>query len=136
MVFLLIRGIICFMSFENPFDDTVWDPVDKEQAIEDPLHGPEARLQLLSIPPMPRGDGTYYIFGGSYVCGANYFDANGKPFNRIGSGLTADLMREVLATSEWIKKYHAGELPSLEEMNYPAFDFEARPYLVFPSADE
>ena len=126
------------MSLENykdPFDDTVWDPINNEQAIEDPLHGPEARMQLLSIPPMPTKDGSFYVFGGSYVCGTNYFDAKGKPFVRIGAGSTADFMREVRTTSAWVDRYTAGELPSPEEMNYPSFDFEATPYLVPPDAE-
>ncbi len=119
------------MSFENPFDNTVWDPLNSEHAIEDPMHGPEARMQLLSIPPMPMGDGTWYVFGGLYACGSNYFDLNGKPFNRIGaSSSTAKFMRELHTTTDWIRRYHAGELPPIEEMGYPAFDFEARPYIV------
>lgn len=115
----------------DPFDQTVWDPVDPEQAIEDPFHGPEARLTLLSTPPYPTKDGTYYVFGGYYVCGTTTFDSTGHPFIRIGSGASfLELQREALARMEWTDKWRAGELPPFEAMGYPVFQLDAVPYLV------
>ena len=55
----------------NPYDQTIWDPANTEHAIEDPFHGPEAVAGLLSIPPYRNSDGSFYVFGASYVCGTN-----------------------------------------------------------------
>lgn len=116
---------------QNPWDDTVWDPINPEQAIEDPLHGPEARLRLLSTPPYPNEDGTYHVFGGLYVCGTTSFDAEGRPFIKIGGGSSMlEAMRDSHRHIEWIKKWEAGELPPLEETGYPVFQFDVTPYVV------
>ena len=118
-------------SFHDSFDDTVWDPTNPEQAIEDPVHGPEARLRLLSTPPYPNEDGTYHVFGGLYVCGTTSFDAEGRPFIRMG-GASSMLraIRDSHRHMEWIEKWKAGELPPFEEMGYPVFQLEAQPYLI------
>ncbi len=121
-------------SYPDSFDETVWDPSDPEQAIEDPMHGPEARLNLLSIPPYLNEDGTYHVFGGLYVCGTTSFDAEGRPFIRIGRA--SDMLgaiRDSHRHMEWIERWQAGELPPIEEMNYPIFQLEARPYLIVDS---
>ena len=117
--------------FRDSFDETVWDPNDPEQAIEDPIHGPEARLNLLSMPPYPNDDGTYHVFGGLYACGTTSFDAAGRPFIKIGgaSGML-DAIRDSRRHMEWIEKWKAGELPPIEEMGYPIFDFNATPYIT------
>jgi len=46
-------------GFNDAFDNTVWDPIDHEQAIKDPLHGPSALASLAEIPPMSVGDGLF-----------------------------------------------------------------------------
>ena len=118
-------------SFYENFDNAIWDPNDPEQAIEDPLHGPEARLNLLSMPPYPNEDGTYHVFGGIYACGTTSFDAEGRPFIRIGraSGMLGAI-RDSRKHMEWIEKWRAVELPPYEEMGYPIFDFNATPYVI------
>lgn len=120
----------------NWYDTSIPDPFNAEQAIEDPMHGPEAIGNLLSIPPMPNEDGTYHVFGGLYVCGTTSFDSDGKPFTRIsgGSGMLGAI-RDSHRQIEWVKKYDNGELPPIEELDYPAFDLEAKPYLVIDSPD-
>jgi hypothetical protein len=97
---------------ENPFDRTVWDPVDPEQAIEDPLHGPSAVSGLLEVPPMPLGDGRYYQPGGFYAFGAVYVDAEGQPIYEIHTTPrpTTEIIREQQAVSEWVAAYRRGEL--------------------------
>lgn len=118
----------------NQWDETVWDPNDTEQAIEDPMHGPEARLTLLSTPPYRNEDGTYHVFGGLYTCGTTSFDADGRPFVRVSSGGSMFVaMRESLQHMDWIKKWRAGELPPIKEMGYPTFQLEAKPYLIIDS---
>jgi len=84
------------MSSENdPFDNTIWDPEDPEQAIEDPFHGPSATIELLNIPPFRNEDGTYYVFGGTHLpCRTCDFDAEGKPFVRIKTAGDTSFMRE------------------------------------------
>jgi len=115
----------------NPWDETVWDPTDPEQAIEDPLHGSEAVLGLLSIPPYLNDDGTYHVFGGLYVCGTTSFDAEGRPFVRIGSGNSFHTAKQDSQKHmEWVTRWRAGKLPRIEEMDYPAFQLEATPYIV------
>jgi hypothetical protein len=118
---------------ENPFDKTVWDPVDPEQAIEDSLHGPEAIASLLAVPPYRNEDGTYYVFGASYVCGTSTFDAEGKPFIKFKMGMDSGFMRELDEHGKWIEAYKKGELEPIEEMDLPAFAFEETPYLVLDS---
>lgn len=117
--------------YSDGLDETVWDPSNPEQAIEDPMHGPEARLNLLSIPPFPNSDGTYHVFGGQYVCGTTSFDAEGRPYIKIGStsGML-ELARDALTHIEWIEKWKAGELPPIGEMAYPVFQLDAWPYLT------
>lgn len=122
---------------ENPYDETVWDPSDPERAIEDPMHGSEAVLDLLSIPPLPKKDGTYHVFGGLYTCGTTDFDANGKPFYRIGGGSAIyRMLRERREMEDWVKRYRAGELPPREEMGYPEFHLEDQPYWIFPESKQ
>lgn len=121
------------MSFEkNPFDKTVWDPIDKEQAVEDPFHGPEAILQLLSTPPMPMEDGSYWVFGASSFVHTCTFDRNGKPYIRfsVASDPMA-AMRFGQQVTEWTERVTSGDLPEDYPKN-PAefFDFTARPYFV------
>ena len=119
------------IDFENHYDTTIWDPVDPEGAIEDPMHGPEAVMSLASIPPMPRADGSYYVFGGHYLCGANDFDKDGKPYIVMGSGmLGASLIRESQTMMDWVERYQNGELPPRDEMDYPDFDFAAKPRII------
>ena len=40
-------------------------------------------------------------------------------------------MRDLEEHRKWIEAYHAGKLPSVEEMNLPAFQFDQAPYFVF-----
>jgi hypothetical protein len=95
---------------ENPFDKTIWDPVNPEHAIEDPLHGPSTVEGLLSTPPMPRGDGTYYQAGGFYALGSVYVDAKGQPIYLIGLGRsTSAIRREAYELEEWRESSLAGE---------------------------
>jgi hypothetical protein len=96
--------------FDNPFDQTIWDPIDPEHAIEDPLHGPSAVGGLLEIPPMPLGNGTYYQAGGFYAAGTVYFDAKDQPVYRIGSARSiSDIMREMRDLEEWRETSRLGE---------------------------
>lgn len=97
-------------GIENPFDNTIPDPFDPEQAIEDPLHGPSAVHSMLEVPEMPLGDGTYYQPGGFYAVGTLYFDANGQPVYRIGSARSmAAMMREMRDVEEWRETNQLGE---------------------------
>lgn len=94
----------------NPFDRTIWDPVDPEYAIEDPLHGPSAVEDLLAIPPMPLGDGTYYQPGGLYTFGTVYVDAKDQPVHRIGSARgMSDIRQEMRDLEEWRATSRLGE---------------------------
>lgn len=87
---------------DNPFDTTIWDPANPEQAIEDTLHGPSVVLEMLAVPPMPLGDGTYYQFGGFYVAGTVYFDAQNQPIHMIGAQRSlSEIRREMLQLEEW-----------------------------------
>ena len=98
------------ISGKNPFDQTIWDPVNPEQAIEDPMHGPSAVYSMLQTPPMPRGDGTYYQPGGYYAIGTPLFDALGKPVHTIGHSTTgSQTIRDVLALNEWVEASRDGE---------------------------
>lgn len=116
---------------ENPYDNTVWDPIDPEQAIEDPMHGSEALMGLLAIPPMRLADGTFYVFGASYICRTNTFDADGVPFIRfMTSKSTMEMMREVAAHTEWIDAFQNGTLPPREEMGLPEFKYNQPPYFI------
>jgi hypothetical protein len=118
-------------NHENLYDNTIWDPIDPEQAIEDPFHGPEAVAGLLSIPPMKKDDGTYHVFGAYYVCGTNSFDAEGLPFIEFKPyGGSMKTMRESLEQTKWIQSYHNGELPKVEEMGLPKFQLDKIPYIV------
>ncbi len=106
-----IYVIILLMNEHNPYDQTVWDPLDAEHAVEDPFHGPTAVHDLLSIPPMPLGDGTWYQPGGFYASGTVYVDAEGQPIYKIGTGFnTSATMREQRAVAKWIEAYNRGEL--------------------------
>jgi hypothetical protein len=119
------------INSHNPFDQTIWDPIDPEHAIEDPFHGPEAVTGLLSIPPYLNDDGTYYVFGGSYLCGTCTFDSEGKPFIEFRADINPRFMREVQEHRQWVEAFHAGELPPREEMGYPEFQFNKQPYFKF-----
>ena len=124
------------MSESDKWDNTVWDPTNPEQAIEDPMHGPEARLKLLSMPPFPNEDGTYHVFGGLYICGTTSFDAEGLPFVKIGGGnYMHQAIRDSQKHMDWINKWKAGELSPIEDMGYPVFQLEAEPYLVVPRSN-
>jgi hypothetical protein len=124
------------MNAENPFDKTVWDPTNPEQAIEDPMHGPSAVHDMLQTPPMPLGNGVYYQPGAYYVLGTNYFDANDRPIWMIGmcgSSIT-HLRRTMLELAEWTDANHQGQeaLTALEasrqhdrlERNKVAYSFK------------
>jgi hypothetical protein len=115
---------------EDPFDKTIWDPVDPEQAIEDPFHGSEALISLLSIPPYRNEDGTFYVFGGSMLpCRTCDFDGEGRPFIELKAGMDPAFMRQLEERRKWIKAFHSGELPPSEEMDLPEFQFNAAPYI-------
>lgn len=115
----------------DPFDKTVWDPENPEQAIEDPLHGPTALHDLLKIPPMRLADGTYHVFGGFYLVGTNSFDAEGKPFVKFKTAASGfDLYRETQEMQQWVEAFHNGELPPREEMELPEFQYSTRPYYL------
>jgi hypothetical protein len=95
---------------ENPFDKTIWDPVDPEHAIEDPLHGPSAVAGLLQTPPMPLGNGRYYRSGGFYAFGSTYVDAKDQPIYVIGVARgTSSIMREMQDLAEWRQASLEGE---------------------------
>ena len=96
------------MVENNPWDRTIWDPIESEHAIEDLLHGPTAVHNSLQIPAMPHGDGTYYQPGAFYVHGTAHVDSQDRPVLRIGLAHTAG-MREVARLQEWVKAYHEGE---------------------------
>lgn len=119
-------------NFGEHFDLTIWDPNDPEQAIEDPIHGSEAIISLLETPPMPLPDGTYHVFGAFYVIGTNTFDAEGKPFKKIGMpGSGAETRRVALLLEQWLDQLESGVFPE----GYPEdpaafFDFAAKPYIV------
>lgn len=87
---------------EDPFDKTVWDPKDREHAIEDPFHGPSAVFDVLQTPPMPLGvsSGLYYQPGGYYVCGTPYSDALNQPVHIIGGRRSA---AEIIRQTERLK---------------------------------
>lgn len=91
-------------------DTTIWDPTDHEQAIEDPSHGPSARLELSLIPDMPLGDGRYYRAGGFYAFGSTHVDPSGKPIFEIGlfPGNTLNLRQEIDMLEEWRLTYESG----------------------------
>ena len=118
---------------ENPWDTTIWDPINPEQAIEDPFHGPEAVMNLLSTPPMPMPDGTYHVFGASSIVGTCDFDTNGKPFIKIGSSFDPmHVFRFEQQLTEWHKQLDTGELPEGYPESPDFFDFTAKPYFVLP----
>lgn len=95
------------MSEHNPWDKTIWDPIDPEQAIEDPMHGPSAVHDMLQTPAMPLGDGTYYQPGGFYTQGTAYVDSQDRPVLRIGSSTMA-VRRETLNLQEWLEAHRNG----------------------------
>ncbi|MBI4033863.1 hypothetical protein HY379_02580 [Candidatus Saccharibacteria bacterium] len=117
---------------ENPFDNTIWDPENPEEAIEDPFHGPTAVHELLKIPPMKLTDGTYHVFGGYYLCGTNSFDAEGRPFIRFKSALGSgfEMVKMAQELGEWAEAFRNGELPPREEMDYPEFQYNQPPYFI------
>lgn len=120
---------------ESHFDKTVWDPINPEQAVEDPMHGSEALMNLLTTPPMPLPDGTYHVFGAYYLIGTNTFDSEGKPFIRFTSGVsTMQMIQDVRRMEEWHEIVSSGELPEGYPEN-PAkfFDLAAKPYFVIDS---
>lgn len=103
------------MSEQNPWDRTIWDPADREHAIEDPLHGPSAVHDMLQTPAMPRGDGTYYQPGAFYTHGTAYHDSQNRPVVRIGSSSLA-AMRERADLQEWLTVYREGGETALTEL--------------------
>ena len=103
------------MSEHNPWDETIWDPFNPEQAIEDPMHGPSAIHDMLQTPAMPRGDGTYYQPGAFYTHGTAYLDSQDRPVFRIGSSaITA--MREGFDLQEWLTAHREGGNDALTEL--------------------
>ncbi len=96
------------MGEHNPWDQTIWDPINPEQAIEDPMHGPSAIHDMLQTPAMPLGDGTYYQPGAYYTHGTAYVDSRDRPVFRIG-GSTMVGMREGFELHEWLEANHEGE---------------------------
>ena len=96
------------MGEHNPFDETIWDPTNNEQAIEDPMHGPSAVFNMLQTPGMPLGDGLYYQPGMYYTEGTSYVDANGKPIYRINATGASDL-QELFKVSEWVIASQKGQ---------------------------
>ena len=92
------------------FDGTIPDPFDSQQSIEDPLHGPTARRQLKTIPPMPMGNGLYYQPGNLYELGTPYVDALNRPVTLIGSARSSrEAMRQSLELTEWVTAAGKGE---------------------------
>lgn len=96
------------MSEYNPWDETIWDPAKPEQAIEDPLHGPSAVLNMLQTPAMPRGNGIYYQPGAFYTHGTAYVDSQDRPVFRIGGSIAAGI-REGLELQEWLEAHRKGD---------------------------
>ena len=96
------------MSEHSPWDQTIWDPINPEQAIEDPMHGPSAVHDMLQTPAMPRGDGTYYQPGAYYTHGTAYVDSQDRPVFRIGSSTMAG-MREGFELREWLEAHREGD---------------------------
>ncbi len=95
------------MAEYNPWDQTIWDPLDPERAIKDPIHGPSAVQDMLQIPAMPRDDGIYYQPGAFYSCGTAYLDSHDRPVYPVG-GLGVAIMREAAALQEWFTAYNDG----------------------------
>jgi|AntRauTorckE6833_2_1112554.scaffolds.fasta_scaffold39528_2 hypothetical protein len=95
------------MSEHNPWDQTIWDPINPEHAIEDPMHGPSAVHQMLQTPAMPRGDGTYYQPGAYYTHGTAYVDSQDRPVFPVG-GSTMAGMREGFDLQEWLEAHSEG----------------------------
>lgn len=92
---------------KNPFDETIWDPTNPEQAIEDSMHGPSVSFELLQIPAMPYGNGTYHQFGGYYAFNTSRVDANGQPLRIINLGKSyRETEREIGMQSEWLQAFH------------------------------
>ncbi len=96
------------MSEYNPWDETIWDPINPEQAIEDPMHGPSAVHDMLHTPAMPLGDGTYYQPGAYYTQGTAYVDSKDRPVFRIGISTMAGT-REGFDLLEWLEANSEGE---------------------------
>lgn len=96
------------MSSHNHWDKTIWDPVNPEHAIEDPMHGPSAVHDMLQTPPMPIGDGTYYQPGAFYTQGTSFVDSHDKPIFKIGK-IGMDGLRSALELQEWVAAYDEGE---------------------------
>lgn len=120
------------MGVENdPFDRTIWDPVDEDRIIEELFQGPEALSDLLSIPPYERPDGSYYVFGASRLpCHTCYFDADGKPFIKLKSGYDQNFLYELEDHKRWVRAFQDGGLTPREEADYPKFQFQASPYFM------
>lgn len=96
------------MNEHNPWDETIWDPIDPEQAIEDPMHGPSAIHSMLQTPPMPLGDGTYLQSGAYYTHGTAYVDSQDRPVHRFG-GSTISGMKEGAELQEWLEAHREGK---------------------------
>jgi len=96
------------MSEHNPWDQTIWDPINPEQAIEDSMHGPSAVHDMLQTPAMPRGDGTYYQPGAYYTHGTGYVDSHDRPVYRIDSSIVAG-MREGFELQEWLAAHRESD---------------------------
>lgn len=93
-------------SPENHYDNTLWDPVNPEHAIEDPFHGPSVVFDALQNTPIPLGDGSYYQEG---LWPSNpYFDSLGRPILRNISVTTELARQQTDLIEEWIVARHEG----------------------------
>lgn len=72
------------------------------------MHGSGAVIDMLQIPAMPHGNGTYHQFGGYYAFNTNTVDANGQPIHeiRLPSLGSSRLNREIQAQTEWLHAFH------------------------------
>lgn len=92
------------MSSENPFDNTLWDPISPEHAIEDPFHGPSAVFDMLQNTPIPLGYGSYYQEG---LWPSNpYFDSLGRPTLRNIVVYAEEARQQTDLIAEWIETRH------------------------------
>ena len=110
-----------------------------EHYIDYPMHGPESVMKRIDTPPMPLPDGTYWVFGGYDLIGTCSFDAEGKPFIRLGTAAsTMETLREVTAMQDWLDKLSQNDFEFPE--GYPKdpaefFDLTAKPYIVVPKPE-
>jgi hypothetical protein len=95
-------------NFEDPYDNTIWDPINPEHAVEDPMHGPSAHFNLWQTPAMPYGNGIYYQPGAYYSFHSSEVDANGQSIYTVGSMAgTSQILREAKDLADWVATYRA-----------------------------